>query len=182
MSVDMEDSGDGDGEEDGEDGVDLPVVATAAVMAAVAGGITAYALMNFGMGGSAGGFVVVGGLTLAYLYSKDTPHAAAGTGSYITAVLLIFTPTALYLPDILAGDISLFAEGIEGENVTIGGDVIFQAGAFSVDSLAGGQVEGIIGLVVWTVIFMVIALVLLVAGKIVKSMAPETQRNPSVRR
>lgn len=183
MSVDMDASPE-EHEEDPDKGddIDLAVVAVAAVMALIAGGITGYALMNFGFAGIAGGFLVVGGLTMAYLYTKDTPHHAVGTGTYVAAVLLIFTPTALYLPDILSGDISLFAEGVEGENVTIGGDAIFQAGAFSVDNLAGGQVEGIIGLVVWTVIFMVVALVLLVAGKVIKSAAPEPRPDPQVRR
>lgn len=183
MSVDMDETPDEDREEDGGDGgLDVAVAVTAAVMALIAGGIAGYALMNFGFVGTAGGFVVVAGLTMTYLYTKDTPHAAVGTGSYVIAVLLLFTPSALYMPDILAGDISLFAEGISGENVTIGGGVIFEAGSFSVENLAGGQVEGIIGLVVWTVIFMVVALVLLIVGKIVKSAAPETGKQPEVRR
>lgn len=183
MSVDMEDQSEVDGDEGGEDGgLDVAVVAAAVVMALVTGGIAGYALMNFGFVGSVGGFVVVGGLTLTYLYTKDTPHAAVGTGTYVTAVLLLLTPSALYMPDILAGDISLFAEGVSGENVTIGGGVIFEAGSFSVENLAGGQVEGIIGLVIWTVIFMVVALVLLIVGKVVKSAAPETGQERPARR
>ncbi len=182
MSVDMEEPSEGDGDEEGDEGLDLAVVAAAAVMSLVAGGIAGYALMNFGFVGSVGGFVVVAGLTMTYLYTKDTPHAAVGTGTYVNAVLLLFTPSALYMPDILSGDISLFAEGVSGENVTIGGGVIFEAGSFSVDNLAGGQVEGIIGLVVWTVVFMVVALVLLIVGKIVKSTAPEPRRQRQPRR
>ncbi len=181
MSVDMGEAPEEQEEGEEGDGVDLKVVAAAAAMAAVAGAIAGYALMNFGVPGMAGGFVGAGGLTFAYLYTKDTPHEAIGTGTYVNAVLLIFTPTALYLPDILAGDISLFAEGVAGENVTIGGDAIIEAGALDIDNLAGGQVEGIIGLVVWTVIFMVMALILLVVGKAVKSMSPEPRRKPERR-
>ncbi|MFP4632088.1 MAG: hypothetical protein ACOCT0_03295 [Halobacteriota archaeon] len=175
MSIEME--------AETEDGGKLEpkVLVAAVVMAVVAGGVTTYALQNLGTAAMAAGFLVVAGLTGFYLANKPTPHHATGTGAYVLGVILIFTPTALYLPDILAGDISLFAEDIEAEEGQIGGGVIFEFGALDVGNIAGGNVASIIDLVVWTVVFMVLALVFLVAGKIVKSMAPDQQTKVVVR-
>ncbi len=174
-------SGDGDGGKSGEDNSDdetpPAVLATAAVCAVVVGAIAAYAASNVNTVAMAGAFVVAAGGSGYYLSQKEPPAAVAGAASYISAVILLFTPFALYLPDIVirGEDVRLFAEDVEASDVTIGGDALFEAGGFSIGNVAQGNVDGVIQLVFWFVIFSVAAVLLLVVGKVLKTTAKKQE-------
>lgn len=179
-SVEVETEEEG-GNEEGEDGgggiTDRPpkVLAVAGIFAIVIAGLTAYASMNLSTVASAGIAVFVGGLSAYYLAQKPTPGHAAGSGSYISAIILIITPFALYLPDIVlrGEEVRLFAEDVQASDVTIGGDVLFEAGALSMGGLSQGNVDGLLQLIVWVLVFMLIALGLFVLGKILKTAGKE---------
>jgi len=181
-SVEVETEKEDGGEEGNEGGggiTDSPskVLAVAAIFAIIIAGLSAYASMNLSAVASAGVAVVLGGLSGYYLAQKPTPGHAAGSGSYISAIILIITPFALYLPDIVlrGEEVRLFAEDVEASDVTIGGDVLFEAGALSMGGLSQGNVDGLLQLIVWVLVFMLIALGLFVLGKILKTAGAEKE-------
>jgi len=173
-SIEVEqEGGEGDGEEQSRAITDQPpqVLAVATLFALIIAGLTVYASMNLTQAVSAGIAVVVGGASWYHLAHKPSPSIVAGSGSYITALILIITPFSLYLPDVVlrGEEIQLFAEGVEASDVQIGGGVLFEAGALSMDGLSQGNVDGLLSLIVWAVVFMMMALGLFVLGKILKS-------------
>lgn len=178
ISVQTVESEDGNENEKREDEERTPaVLATAAVCAVVVGAIAAYAASNLNTVAMAGAFVLAASGSGYYLSQKEPPAAVAGAASYISAVVLVFTPFALYLPDIVIRDeeVRLFAQDVEASDVTIGGDALFEAGGFGAGSVAQGNVDGVIQLIAWFVIFSVAAVLLLVVGKVLKTAAEKQE-------
>jgi hypothetical protein len=172
ISVQTVESENGDGSED-EDERSPKLLVTAAVGAVVIGGLVAYAASNLGTVAQAAAFLVAAGGSGYYLSSKDVPTEAAGSASYISAVVLLLTPFALYLPDIVirGEEVRLFAQDVEASDVSIGGDAFFEAGGLSMGSLTQGNVDGVLQLVLWTVVFTIVALIVVILGRVLKAVA-----------
>jgi hypothetical protein len=146
------------------------------VGALVVGGIAAYATRNINILASAGVFVVFAAASGYYLSGKEKPAEVAGATSYISSVLVLLTPFALYLSSIVFQGLEISvigaqAQDVEGSNVSIGGSSIFSAGSISADNVASGTIDSIISLVVWVIAAIFISLVLVVLGRIFKAAA-----------
>lgn len=164
---------DGGGSGDGGPGFDPAVLAAALVTTALVVAVTDYALQELPPVPALAVLAVVGVGTLLLLARKRHPASAVGSGLYVTAVLLILTPFLLYVPRVTLGgeSVRLMAQDVTAENVTIGGDALFDVGGFSVGNVASGDVGSIISLVVFTVVFLLAGLVVAVAGRIATSYA-----------
>ena len=180
------DNGDGDaGAGDGDEGTSPKVLAAATLGAVVVGGIAAYATSNINIYASAGAFVVFAAAAGYYLSKKELPSEAAGSASYISAVLVLFTPFALYLSRIVfhgmeVSVIGAQAQNVQGSNVSIGGGSWFSAGAISAGSIASGTIDSVITLVIWVVLAIVVALVLVVVGRVFKAAAKRKKERSDV--
>jgi hypothetical protein len=178
ISVQVESEGgeEGDGDAEGDGGKPPKVLATAAAGAVIIGAIAAYATRNIHVFASAGAFVVFAALSGYHLSNKELPTEVAGSTSYISAILVLFTPFVLYLSRVIFQDteisvIGAQAQDVQGSNVSIGGSSWFSAGAISADSLTSGTIDSIISLVIWVVLAVVVALVLAVVGRLFKTAA-----------
>jgi hypothetical protein len=176
VQVDTEGEGGNDGE-DGEDGGTPPkVLVTAVAGAVILGGIAAYATRNINIYASAGAFVVFGVATGYHLSNKDLPAEVAGSTSYISAVLTVFTPFALYISSIVfqgmeVSVIGAQAQDVEGSNVSVGGGSWFSAGSIDAGSITSGTIDSVISLATWVVLAVVVSLVLVVVGRVFKAVA-----------
>ncbi|MDY6779131.1 MAG: hypothetical protein SV760_00995, partial [Halobacteria archaeon] len=74
------------------------------------------------------------------------------------------------------GDMKLMGEGVQAQNVQIGGGVLFKAASLNFESLSSGDVNSIIGLVVWSVVFFVGALIVFFVGKMIKWIGEDRKR------
>ncbi|MFW5984368.1 MAG: hypothetical protein ACOCRA_04165 [Halobacteria archaeon] len=184
ISVQTVDSDGEDGQSDNGDGTDggtpPKVLVTALAGAVVVGGIAAYATSNINIYASAGAFVVFAALAGYHLSNKDVPAEAAGSTSYISAVLVLFTPFALYISSIVfqgleVSVIGAQAQDVQGSNVSIGGGSWFSAGAISLGNITSGTIDSIIALVIWVVLAIVVALVLIVVGRSFKAIAKKQE-------
>lgn len=180
QTVDSDD-GNGDGKAE-EDGTPPKVLAAAAVGAVIVGGIGAYATRNISIYASAGAFVVFAGATGYYLSNKDRPAEVAGSTSYLSAVLVLLTPFVLYASSVIfqgmeVSVIGAQAQDVQASNASIGGDSLFQAGSFSAGSIASGTIDSVISLVIWVVLAIVVALILVVVGRVFKAAAKRQQES-----
>lgn len=73
---------------------------TSVVMAAIIGFFSAWATGNMGVSGYAFLLAFTGGSY--YLYNKNCPSEAIGSGLYITALLMVLTPILFYLPNLIS--------------------------------------------------------------------------------
>lgn len=109
------------------------VFGTAVLLGLIIGGFAAWATATLGVApwafliGFAGGTV--------YLDKKHIPSEAAGSGLYITALLMILTPILFYLPNIVGAEEAETAEEI------------------------GLAVGSVLGLVIWGFVFFLLAIV-----------------------
>jgi hypothetical protein len=177
VQVDSEDEGRDGENEDGDSGGTPPKVLVAALLGAVVvGAIAAYATRNINVYASAGAFLVFAALSGYHLSNKDLATEAAGSASYISAVLVLFTPFALYISSIVfqgleVSVIGAQAQEVQGSNVSIGGGSWFSAGSVSAGSITSGTIDSIISLVIWVVLAVIVALVLFLVGKVFKAAA-----------
>lgn len=119
---------------------------TAGFMSLLIGFFAALGALNFDLAGPAFGLTFVGGTY--FLYQKEIPSEAIGTGLYITALVMILTPLLLFLPD-----------------------VYDESGG--VASVIGGMM----GLVTWGLAFLLFALVTAVVGYFFKRRAAKKLKN-----
>ena len=109
------------------------VFVTAVVLGLVIGGFAAWATANLGVSGWAFLIGFVGGAW--YLNKKRLPSEAAGSGLYITALLMILTPILFYVPNIVGMEEVQTAEE------------------------AGMAIGSVLGLVIWGFVFFLLAIV-----------------------
>lgn len=178
ISVQVESKGgeEGGGDDEGDGGKPPKVLATAAAGAVIIGAIAAYATSNIHVFASAAAFVVFAALSGYHLSNKELPTEVAGSTSYISAIIVLFTPFALYLSSVIFQGMGISvigaqAQDVQGSNVSIGGDSLFQAGGFSVGQFTSGTIDSIISLVIWVVLAVIVALVLAVVGRLLKTAA-----------
>ena len=119
-------------------GISWTMGITAAVMGLIIGGFGAWATSNLGLALPA--FLVLWAGATYYLYQKPIPSAAIGSGLWMTALVMLLTPVLFYLPVILG----------EGS-----GESAEAAGAF---------IGGILGLIIWGIVFAVGAIVVAAIG------------------
>jgi len=106
---------------------------TATIMGVLIGGFLAWATANLGISGIS--FVIGFAGGTYYLYKKEIPSSAIGSGLYICSLIMIITPITFYLPIV-------FGEGSQG-------------GAEG----AGAFIGGILGILIWGFIFLMFAIV-----------------------
>lgn len=121
------------------------VFITALLLGLVIGGFAAWATANLGIAGFAFLAGWIGGTW--YLNTKQIPSEAAGSGLYITALLMIVTPIFFYLPNIMGAEEAETAEE------------------------AGMIVGSVIGLVIWGFVFFLFAIVTTAIGYALKRRA-----------
>ena len=172
-----------------DDGFDPFLLAAAIAVAALVTAIGLYAFKELEPPVLGLGLVAATGLGTLYLAAtKRHPAEAIGSGLYVASGLLVFTPFLLYIPKIaLQGEsIRLTAQNVTASNVSIGGGgSFFQAGGVSAGTVTSGDVDSLIGLVVFIVIFLLLGLVTMVLGRLAKSYASskiEAQRTSARRR
>lgn len=129
---------DGSIDETDENGISWSMGITAAVMGLIIGGFGAWATSNLGLAMPA--FLVLWVGATYYLYQKPIPSAAIGSGLWVTALVMLLTPVLFYLPVIL-GD-----------------------GAGESAEAAGTFIGGILGLIIWGIVFAVGAVVVAAIG------------------
>mgnify|MGYP000615538908 CR=1 FL=1 len=159
------------------------VVLTAGVCSFFIGALVAYATMNLGTYATAGSFVVAVALSARYLSRKQFITDIVGSASYIAGAVLVIAPSVLYLSNVAVhgNEVSMFPGvsgfgGIFGEDSEGGlaevdsvGEMLFGQGGPGLDTVTQGSIEGIVPLVSWTVVFMMVSLVLFVAGMFLKN-------------
>lgn len=112
------------------------------VIGLIAGGLVAWGLAN--IGGATGGFVLGWILVSFYVWQKPTAIGALGSGLYICALLLVLVPLFFYGPLLTGGEDPETAEEV------------------------GMAIGGILGLVIWTFVFGVVAVVVGAIGYTLK--------------
>ncbi|TYL37373.1 hypothetical protein CV102_17290 [Natronococcus pandeyae] len=142
-----------DSTETDESGISWKMGITAAVMGLIIGGFGAWATSNLGIAILA--FLALWAGATYYLYQKPIPSAAIGSGLWITALVMLLTPVLFYLPVIL-GD-----------------------GAGESAEAAGTFVGGILGLIIWGIVFTVGAIVVAAIGWAFKRRADNKLENKS---
>lgn len=130
---------------DDRSGISWTMGITAAVMGLIIGGFGAWATSNLGLVLPV--FLVLWAGATYYLYQKPIPSAAIGSGLWVTALVMLLTPVFIYLPIILNGSSGESAEA---------------AGAF---------IGGILGLIIWGIVFAVGAIVVAAIGWVFKRRA-----------
>jgi CDP-diglyceride synthetase len=113
-------------------GIRWKMAITAGVLGLVIGGFAAWATANLGIAPIAFVVGLAGGGY--FLYQKNMPSEAIGSGLYVTALLMVVTPLLFYLPVVVGG----------------GGNGAEEAGAF---------IGGVLGLVIWGFVFLLFAIV-----------------------
>lgn len=110
-----------------------PVFATAVLLGLIIGGFAAWATANLGVAPWAFLIGLVGGTW--FLNKKRIPSEAAGSGLYITALLMILTPILFYVPNIVGmGEVQTAED-------------------------AGMAIGSVLGLVIWGFVFFLLAIV-----------------------
>ena len=191
MSVETEDE-DEVTREDTDDETPNSVLATAAVCSFVIGALAAYTTMNLGTLAMAVSFVIAVAASGYYLAEKELPMEVVGLGSYVAGGILVVAPSVLYLSDILVGgkEISMFP-GIEGSLGGIFGGETGESGVAEIDSfwemmfgpegpqpetVLSGDIDALMPLVAWTVVFMIVSLILFAVGAVLRSRADKERR------
>ena len=106
---------------------------TALFMGVIIGGFAAWATANLGVAPWAFLVGLIGGTW--FLNKKRLPSEAAGSGLYITALVMIVTPILFYVPNIVGmGEVQTAEE-------------------------AGMAVGSVLGLVIWGFVFLLLAIV-----------------------
>ncbi len=165
-------------EEDEEEGVSNSVLVAAGVCSLVVGALAAYAFMNLGTVVSAVAFVLAVAGTVYYLSRKEFVGDIVGSSSYVAGGLLVLAPSILYLSNVFVGgqEILLFPEEVELEEIDSVGEMLFGAGGPDVNAALSGEITAVMPLVAWTVAYMLVALVLFVAGALLRSRASKERR------
>jgi len=109
------------------------VFLTAVIMGVIIGGFAAWATANLGVAPWAFLVGLIGGTW--FLNKKRLPSEAAGSGLYITALVMILTPILFYVPDIVGVEEAQTAEE------------------------AGMAIGSVLGLVIWGFVFFLLAIV-----------------------
>lgn len=189
MSVETEDE-DEITEEDDE--TPKSVLITAAVSSFVIGTLAAYTTMNLGTTVMAASFVLAVAASGYYLAEKELPMEVVGLASYVSGAILVVAPSVLYLSDLAVGGkgIRMFP-GVEGSLGGIFGGETGENGVAEIDSfwemmfgpdgpqletVLSGDIEALMPLVAWTVVFMIAALVLFAVGAVLRSRASKERR------
>lgn len=184
---DPADQGEGGEDRDGDDGRDRSVIAAALAMTVLVLIVTDYAAQQLPIPLALASVAIVGAITLVVLLRSRHPAEAVGGGFYITSVLLVLAPFALYVPRIVFDNarVRMMAQNVTAQNVTIGGGVFFEAGNVGIESISSGEVTNLIALVIFTVVFLLAGAVTAVLGWAAKSYASsalEEQRRGERRR
>lgn len=178
--------------DESEDETPNSVLLAAGVCSFVIGALAAYTTMNLGTTVMAVSFVLSVIVSGYYLSDKEIPMEVVGVASYVTAGILVVAPSVLYLSDVLVGgkQISMFP-GIDGSVGGIFGGTDGEGGIAEIDSfwemmfgpdgpefetVLTGDIEALMSLVAWTVIFMIAALVLFAVGAVLRNRAEEELR------
>lgn len=174
----------GGGEPDGGDRFGPLTLAAAVAAAAIVAAVGVYSTQYLEQWMSVAFVAVVGLATLYVGASKRHPAIALGSGFYAASILLVLTPFLLYVPRIaLQGEeIRLFAQNVSASNVTIGGEAFFQAGNIDAGTVTSGDVDSIIGLVMFVIVFLIVGLVAAVVGRVMKSYGASRVREKGARR
>lgn len=118
---------------------------TAGVMGLIIGGLAAWATLNLGIASIA--FIIAAAGSAYYLYQKQIPSEAIGSGLWISALVMLVLPIAFYLPAIVGTD-----------------------GAESAEA-AGTFIGSIAGLLIWGFVFLILAIVVGAIGYFFKRRA-----------
>lgn len=138
-------------EEPDAEGIRWTMIVTSGIMALIIGGLTAWATLNLGIAMIA--FFVAAGGCGYYLYQKQIPSQAIGSGLWIAALVMLILPISFYLPTIVGtGDV----ESAEA------------AGAF---------VGSIAGLFIWGFVLLILAIVVAGIGYFFKRRASNKLSN-----
>lgn len=132
-------------EEAESEGIHWTMALTAGVMALIIGGLAAWATLNLGIASIA--FIVAAAGSGYYLYQKQIPSEAIGSGLWISALVMLVLPIAFYLPAIVG------TEGAESAEA------------------AGTFIGSIAGLFIWGFVFLILAIVVAAIGYFFKRRA-----------
>lgn len=132
-------------EEAESEGIRWTMALTASMMALIIGGLIAWATSNLGISSIA--FIIATAGSGYYLYQKQIPSEAIGSGLWISALAMLVLPIAFYLPAIVGTD---GAESAEAAGVFIG---------------------SIMGLLIWGFVFLILAIVVGAIGYFFKRRA-----------
>ena len=184
MSVE---TGDEESKDESEDETPKSVLMTAAVCSFVIGALAAYTTMNIGTAVMATAFVIAVAVSGYYLSGKNLPIEVVGLASYVAGGILVVAPSVLYLSDILVGgkEISMFPgvdssiDGIFGGETGEGGiaeidsfwEMMFGPEGPQLETVLSGDIDALMPLVAWTVVFMIAALVLFAVGAVLRNRA-----------
>lgn len=125
--------------EEEDSGIRWKMAITALIFGLLIGGFGAWATLN--LGGAAPFVFLVGFVAGAYyLYKKEIPSSAIGTGCYIIALEMLLVPILFYVPVVLRSG--------EGESV----------------EAAGTFIGSLMGLVIWGFVFLILAIVTAAIG------------------
>lgn len=126
-------------------GIRWTMAISAGIMALIIGGLAAWATLNLGIASIA--FIVTAAGSGYYLYQKQIPSEAIGSGLWISALVMLVLPIAFYLPAIVGTD-----------------------GAESAEA-AGTFIGSIAGLLIWGFVFLILAIVVGAIGYVFKRRA-----------
>ena len=124
--------------------INIKMALVAGAMGLLIGGFAVWATINLGISTIA--FLIGTGGGAYFLYQKDMPSEAVGSGLYITALVMILTPILFYLPNVVA----------EGDGSA---------------EAAGTFIGSILGLVIWGFVFLLLAIVTAAVGYFFKRRA-----------
>lgn len=168
------------------------VLVTAAVCSFVIGALAAYTTMNLGTPVMAVSFVLSVAVSGYYLAEKELPMEVVGLTSYAAGGILVVAPSVLYLSDVLVGgkEIGMFP-GVDGSLGGVFGEETGGSGLAEIDSfwemmfgpdgpqletVLSGDIEALMPLVAWTVVFMIAALILFAVGAVLRNRADKEKR------
>ena len=130
---------------DSTSGVQWTLLITSVLMSFIASFFAVWATLTINISGIA--FLVVFIGTTYFLYQKQIPSEAVGSGLYITALLMILTPLLFYFPR------------------------VFQTSEAQTTQELGGLFGNILGLVIWGFVFFLFAIVTAAIGYFFKTRA-----------
>jgi len=168
------------------------VLVTAAVCSFVIGALAAYTTMNLGTPVMAASFIIAVATSGYYLAEKELPMEIVGLTSYAAGGILVVAPSVLYLSDIIVGgkEISMFP-GVDGTLGGVFGGETGEGGVAEIDSfwemmfgpdgpqtetVLSGEIDALMPLVAWTVVFMIASLVLFAVGAVLRNRAEKERR------